>query len=281
MKPLMAGFLFALIVFLDLFLQGASFTQSKVNPAEQFAINPDLKQLLQAQPPKNIFRVKTRLYSPSYMAMKRNQGVLDKIYMLEGYNPLMLNVAQVPLNWTQLFEVMNIKYDLKIDSVQRNVVFYETPNPLGPAFFAQKARYIPLEKARDFMLNNEIDYSKEVVVHSNSINLSKYNSIDSNFTGKLNVSEYLSNSMKYEVNVSKPCIMVFSEIFYPKWKCKIDGKEVPVLQVNNSFRGVELANGKHSVEMYYSDSDFATGEIISLFSIALGVVLIIIFRNKK
>jgi hypothetical protein len=279
-KPLLAGILFAVIIFMDLYFQGASFTQSKNDIQRQFEINPELKSLLKSEPPSSVYRVKTRMYSPSYMALKRNQGVIDNILMLEGYNPLMLNLAQVPLNWNELFEVMNVKYDLRIDSTQRGVEFYETANPLGPAYFVQKARFVPFENAKEIMLNTKIDYSNEVLIHSDKIDLNKYNKIDSNFSGKLKILEYKPNLIRYNVNVSKPCIMVFSEIYYPAWAAEIDGKEIKILQVNNSFRAIELPAGKHEVMMYYSDSEFAVGEIISIFSIVVAVTLIFAFRKK-
>jgi uncharacterized membrane protein YfhO len=279
-KPLLAGILFAVIIFMDLYLQGSSFTQSKNDIQRQFEINPELKSLLKSEPPSSVYRVKTRMYSPSYMALKRNQGVIDNILMLEGYNPLMLNLAQVPLNWNELFEVMNVKYDLRIDSTQRGVEFYETANPLGPAYFVQKARFVPFENAKEIMLNTKIDYSNEVLIHSDKIDLNKYNKIDSNFSGKLKILEYKPNLIRYNVNVSKPCIMVFSEIYYPAWAAEIDGKEIKILQVNNSFRAIELPAGKHEVMMYYSDSEFAVGEIISIFSIVVAVTLIFAFRKK-
>lgn len=281
LKPIFAGSLLIIIVFLDLYIQGASFTQSKVNPSSQFEISQDLKQLLKANPPSDIFRVKTRMYSPSYMSVKRNQGVIDELYMLEGYNPLMLNLAQIPLPWEKLFEVMNVRYDIKIDSVRGGVAFYETANPLGIAYIVQKARYIDLETADEFMLKNtDIDYSKEVLIHSKNIDFSRYDKSDSNFTSDVKILEYKPNKMHYQVKSSSNSIMVFSEIYYPTWKAEIDGKEVDILQVNNSFRAIELPSGKHEVKMYYSDADFALGEIISIISIVIAITLIITFKKK-
>lgn len=282
LNPMIAGTLFILIVFLDLYLQGSTFTKSSINPQEQYVLNPELKQLLQAKPPKEVFRVKTRLYSPSYMAVKRNQGLIDNLYMLEGYNPLMLKLAQIPTpGWTEALQLMNVKYDLKYDPNQRNVAFYENTNRLGAAFLVGKARYISTEKAPEFMKKNIIDYSKEALIQSNSIDFAKYNYNDSLPVGTVTVLQYSPNKMNYKVRSDRNSIMVFSEIYYPNWKAKIDGKLVSVLQANNSFRAIEMPAGKHMVEMYYEDSKFSTGIYITLASLCLSVFLIFFFRKNE
>jgi hypothetical protein len=281
LKPIIAGFAFVILVFLDLYLSGASFTQSKSNPQEQYVIADELNGFLKAQPPKSVYRVKTRMYSPSYMSVKRNQGVVSSFYMLEGYNPLMLTLAQVPLQWNKLFEVMNVKYDIRVNSQGNGVEFYQTENPLGPAFFAQKAKYMNLDDTKNFMLKSETDYSKEVIVNSEGIDLSNYSEIDSAFSSKLKVLEYKPNEMLYKASISKACIMVFSEIYYPAWICEIDGNKTDILQVNHSFRGIELPKGTHTIKMYYEDDKFAFGEILSICSIVIGIVLAISFRKNN
>jgi hypothetical protein len=280
-KPIIVGALFSIIIFIDLYVSGASFTQSKVNIEKQYEINPQMKKFLKAQPPSSIFRVKTRIYSPSYMAVKRNQGMVDELFMLEGYNPLVLKLATVPFPWEQSLQLENVKYDLKIDSLRGNVSFYERTNQLGPAWIVSKAIYVPEDSTSLFFYEHHNDFAKEVLINTPDIDLTKYQNIDSLNNNSVKLIEYTSNEQKYNVKADKPSIMVFSEIYYPDWKAEIDGKEVPILQANHSFRAIELPAGNHNVIMKYSTNRFTYGAIISLSSILLAIVLLFIYKNEK
>jgi hypothetical protein len=276
-----AGILFAILLFVDLYSQGASFTQSKNNIEAQYIINPQLKDLLKAQPTKDIFRVKTRIYSPSYMAVKRNQGMIDELYMLEGYNPLVLKLATVPFPWDNSLQLQNVKYDLKIDSLRGSVSFYQRTNMLGPAWLVSSAKYVPDDSCADYFYQNPTDFSKEVLVNQNDINLSKYNSVDSLPLNLIQCIEYTENEQKFNVNSPKPTIMVFSEIYYPEWEATIDGNQVPVILVNHSLRAIEMPVGKHQVVMKYSTKQFNFGAIVSSLSLLSAIILIVAFRKEK
>jgi len=281
LKPIIVGALFSILIFIDLYVSGASFTQSKVNIEKQYEINPQMKKFLKAQPPSSIFRVKTRIYSPSYMAVKRNQGMVDELFMLEGYNPLVLKLATVPFPWEQSLQLENVKYDLKIDSLRGNVSFYERTNQLGPAWIVSKATYVPEDSTSLFFYEHHNDFAKEVLINTPNVDLTKYQNLDSLNNNSVKLIEYTANEQKYNVKAVKPSIMVFSEIYYPDWKAEIDGKEVPILQANHSFRAIELPAGNHNVIMKYSTNRFTYGAVISLSSILLAIVLLFIYKNEK
>jgi len=225
--------------------------------------------------------VKTRIYSPSYMAVKRNQGMIDELYMLEGYNPLVLKLATVPFPWDNSLQLQNVKYDLKIDSLRGSVSFYQRTNMLGPAWLVSSAKYVPDDSCADYFYQNPTDFSKEVLVNQNDINLSKYNSVDSLPLNLIQCIEYTENEQKFNVNSPKPTIMVFSEIYYPEWEATIDGNQVPVILVNHSLRAIEMPVGKHQVVMKYSTKQFNFGAIVSSLSLLSAIILIVAFRKEK
>jgi hypothetical protein len=282
LKPFVVGALFSILIFVDLYISGASYTQSKVNIYQQYQTNDQLKKFLKAQPPSSIFRVKTRIYSPSYMAVKRNQGMVDEIFMLEGYNPLVLKLASVPFPWEQSLQLQNVKYDLKIDSIRGNVSFYERTNQLGPAWIVTKATFVAEDSTSLYFYEHHNDFSQEVLINTPDVDLSKYQTIDSlNNKNYCKLVEYSANEQKYDVSITKPSIMVFSDIYYPEWKAEIDNQETRILQANHSFRAIELPAGHHNVTMKYSTKRFAFGAIISISSILLSIVLLFIFKEKN
>jgi len=229
--------------------------------------------------PDDPFRVKTRIYDPPFMAMKRNQGMVSKIMMMEGYNPLVMRVATIPLPWEGILRMMNVKYDLKIDSIRGTVSFYENQDRWKTPQLVRNAMYIPENQSSDYMRQHKIDYSKTILLQDVSgIDLKQYNDTNE-FHKSVKCLDYQPNFLKYDVQTEKDAIMVFGEMYYPDWKAYIDGKEVKIYKADNSFRAIEVPAGNHTVEMKYQSDEFRIGGIISIISFVLGIVLIAIFRK--
>lgn len=275
----------AITLFIELYFQGVGFIQSKVNPKTTYEL-PDetLKAFRPVSNNSDQFRVKTRIYSPSFMAMNRNQGMVSKIYQLEGYNPLVLNNASLPVPWEKVFELLNVRYDIQIDPQTGQPGFVEITKRHGNAWFVRNARYVELEKAKDYFSKNIIDFRNEVIIHTKNFNIGNYisNLADSTLPKvSIKLLNYEPNEMTYEVDAPENGIVVFSEIYYPDWKGYIDGKEVEILQANNSLRAIAINKGKHKIEMKYESDEFITGEYLAFFGLILSIVLIILDKKRK
>ncbi len=67
-------------------------------------------------------------------------------------------------------------------------------------------------------------------------------------------------------------ILVLSEIDYPGWQAKVDGREVPILRANTALRAVPIAAGTHHVEMVFRPWTVRAG--LGLSVLTLGGVLV-------
>lgn len=76
----------------------------------------------------------------------------------------------------------------------------------------------------------------------------------------------------------------FSDSFFPGWKAKIDGKEVPVYMADGLVKGVLITNpGEHRIEMYYRPDSLLLGSIITVSTVLVlaGTGLFAKFRNTR
>lgn len=272
----------AVTLFAELYFQGNGFIQSKIDPKTYYQLPEETASAF--KPPttdSDQFRVKTRIYQPSFMAMNRNQGMISRIYQLEGYNPLVLNNASLPVPWEQVFALLNVRYDIQIDPQTGQPRFVEITNRNGNAWFVNKAKYVDKNKSKEFFANNQVDFIKEVIVHSNKIDIEKINknAIDSTTKTEIKLTNYEPNEIIYQANVLDDGIIVFSEIYYPDWKAYINDKEVDILEVNYSLRAIEVTKGNHEIKMKYESKDFLIGSILAGLSLILS--LVIIFISKK
>jgi len=78
--------------------------------------------------------------------------------------------------------------------------------------------------------------------------------------------EWGYNRHVYKVDAPASGVLVVSELWFPFWKARVDGRDVPVLRANFAFRGVQLEAGSHEIEFHYSSPWLRTGLLVSLAS---------------
>ncbi len=68
-------------------------------------------------------------------------------------------------------------------------------------------------------------------------------------------------------------MLVLTDVHYPGWKARVDGRSVPLERVNYLLKGVPLAAGDHSVELRYEPASWRAGWIVSLLGCLILVAL--------
>jgi uncharacterized membrane protein YfhO len=232
--------------------------------------------------PKDInklYRVSTRHYNPSYMATMRNQGLMDKIMLVEGYNQLVFNHIPPPCDVKNIHDLYNVKYELAFNNEVRQFNFVERQGYLPRAWFVYDSKSTTPENVKSYIeANKNIDFSKTVVLEKNITTKNSPDTIPTENTVKF--TKFSNNEISCEVSSEKDGILVFSEIWYPDWKAYLDGEEVEILKANFSFRALVVPKGKHKLEMKYESDKYSTGLLISLITIGLAIIGLVILRKE-
>lgn len=279
-KVLALGSIIIILAFIDLNIAGSSFNSSTKNPADQYKLHPELKKMLTPNQPNEIFRTAMRLYNPSYMAMSRNQGLVDEIMLIEGYNPLILQrVRPLVATTDAMHSLYNVKYEIAINE-NNQPYFRERESYMPRAWVVHDAIVTDTSKIAELMKNPEIDYSKTVILEE-EYNMNLINNDD--LSSSAECIQYSNNSMKFKVDAKADGFLVVSEIWYPAWKAYINGTEAKIFAANYCFRAVPIKKGNHIVEMKYESSSFSTGSIITIISliVAIAGISIISFSKKR
>jgi len=66
-----------------------------------------------------------------------------------------------------------------------------------------------------------------------------------------------------QVEGVRPGILVLADAWYPGWKAWVDGTPSKICRVDGIFRGVELGEGNHTVEMRYRPTSVIVGAMVS------------------
>lgn len=96
--------------------------------------------------------------------------------------------------------------------------------------------------------------------------------------GKVEVLTYLANRIELNVNTSCDRFLSTSEVYYPGWRAKIDGKDTILFRSNIAFRSVYVPEGNHKIEMYYRPDIYYMGGGITLIA---GLFIAYFWKSKN
>ncbi|HMX28289.1 MAG TPA: YfhO family protein, partial [Blastocatellia bacterium] len=97
--------------------------------------------------------------------------------------------------------------------------------------------------------------------------------------GKASILSRTPTSLSVEVQANQAALLVLSEMFYPGWTVRLDGRDVDLWRVNYNLRGVSVPAGKHLVEFSYAPKSIKLGAAISLMT-ALGLLAIFVWERR-
>jgi Bacterial membrane protein YfhO len=73
----------------------------------------------------------------------------------------------------------------------------------------------------------------------------------------------------------RPSLLVLTDVHYPGWTVRVDGRSAPLHRVDYLLRGTTLPPGRHRVEFRYEPATWRAGWIVSLVALlALGGLVV-------
>lgn len=99
--------------------------------------------------------------------------------------------------------------------------------------------------------------------------------------GKVEVIGYEPNEIRLRVDARRRAVLVAVESFWDEWKATEDGRPVPLVQADCSFRAVPVSAGVHEIRMWIAPRYVYAGGAISLLSLIVCVALILLGGGTK
>jgi hypothetical protein len=270
-----------IFIFTELYLFGSPFIQGKVSPDELYP-RTDLVRKLQEEGKTEYFRVNARSEEyPTIMVLRRNQGSLDNLFLLEGYNPLQLKRRLNEVEQSRRFDLLNVKYMIQVDFARRSAGLAGRATYLPRAFMVHRWRVIDRDEAILATLNDStFDYRSEAILDAEpGIDMP---AAQEHIESKVDIIRYTPNEIQVQVVNEKSGLLMLSEWDYPGWKAWVDGEESKVFRTDNALRSVAVGSGRHVIRFSYQSDTFLVGLLASLATLAvmLAGVLIAARRGK-
>jgi hypothetical protein len=267
------------VTFFDLLLFGGSQNNAKLNPTDYFRRPQEIIRYIRQMGGPEYFRVNTR--NERGMIMDRNQGMVDRLFMMEGYTPLALQRVYPPVTSPErMLNLLNVKFRTVNSEAERSIALAPHTGYLPRAFMAYELRVIPDEKALAAELNSEsFDPALTALLETDpGWSLPAESGTPS---WKANIREYGINAIVLDVQTDRDGLLVLSEIHYPGWSAYVDGTETPLYRTNYNLRGTFVPRGSHTVEVRFQPQTLFRGLWISLGSLLLCSAGIVIPLTKR
>ena len=95
------------------------------------------------------------------------------------------------------------------------------------------------------------------------------------------ITRYGAERVTVRASATKSSLLVLSDVHYPGWKARVDGREARVERVDYLLRGVALGPGRHEVEFRYEPLSWRIGWIVSLLTLAGLVVFVALGLRRR
>lgn len=252
----------------------------------------DLIQFLEQD--KSIYRIADFVMSQS----SPNLPAYFRLESVGGYHPAKLRVYQDMLDVADngstsyvtnpfLWNLLNVKYIISDRQLQAPPIFqsqqtgafvYQNPTMAERAFFVDSVIVEkPLEILK-LMKEGKFDFRKVAYLEeplNSNIEPPSANAI-------VKIIDRKNEYMKLKANATGNNLLFLSEIYFPLWSAKIDGKDAAIHKTNYAFRSIIVPKGEHTIELTYHSKGFETGKTLSIASnILVGLLLIISFIWDK
>jgi len=274
-----------LVTFLDLYQFGNKFSQGETSASDFYPYSTLVRQL-QEERKQEPFRINAR--KDGYMMLKRNEGCLWGLELLEGYTPLALaDYVTFDIPPEKKFDLLNAKYKIKVDEEKRQMSLILNPTYLSRAkmfyqYLVIKDRKMQLAK----LSSAEFDYP-------NCLLLEKKPPIKIGDTSwpvgtdtiiiphQIIIERWDETEIKLMVNTEKPGLLFLSEIYYPEWRVRVNGKEKEIYRADYCLRAVPLDTGRHNLHFYYDTKNLKIGATFTCLTILFIAGLLVLDKRRK
>lgn len=99
--------------------------------------------------------------------------------------------------------------------------------------------------------------------------------------GSVRITRYGLNSVDMEAQTPGPAWLRFTDLYFPDWRVKIDGRPERLYRADFEFRAVLLPAGRHRVEWSYESRALRLGLILTGVALVCIAVLFVAGRRRR
>lgn len=154
-----------------------------------------------------------------------------------------------------------------------NISYFENVNK---GYFLDLG-YLTTKDNVKFMDKNKVEHMNCVLYYFDNTRLQE---IYEHING-LTITKKTDTFISGQINMLQNDYLCFSIPYDKGWSVFVDGKEVQIIELFNTFIGVKLEKGTHTIEMKYIPQGFHLGIIISIIVLSFHILLCLYIQIRK
>lgn len=177
----------------------------------------------------------------------------------------------------EILNMLNTKYIFMGNPAEPEITFNNDAN--GNAWFVSKVQFAKNANQELDLLEN-INTKEKAVIREElkSKLIHKSGNYIKDSIAYIKLKKYHPNHLIYHSQSKTKQFGIFSEIFYPYgWNVYLDGKSRDYFRVNYVLRGLEIPKGNHKIEFKFEPKIIKVGQVVTLISFGVFVLLCILF----
>jgi hypothetical protein len=101
--------------------------------------------------------------------------------------------------------------------------------------------------------------------------------------GRARIVTYENERVVVDAEPARRSLLVLTDVHFPGWEVRVDGREQPLERVDYLLRGVALDPGRHEVEFLYRPASWDAARAISLAGLLVlaGVLAAGLLRRRR
>ncbi|RLD09066.1 MAG: hypothetical protein DRI65_00160 [Chloroflexota bacterium] len=218
-----------------------------------------------------------------HRALLPNLPMLQGIEMVNNFDPIVPGYFQEWMEWInfnypdrQILEMMNVSGIIKTSETDVAELAY-LDHDILPVRVVGCAGILNSEKlGPEEILGRENSLLQNVIISADQ------ESCIPGATGSVDILEEKNGYLKLDIDLDQDGWIFWSQSWYPGWIYRVDGGDSnQVFRVNYLFQGAPVQRSAKQIEFIYRPASFIWGSAISGFSLALGLVLLLLKNRTR
>jgi len=202
----------------------------------------------------------------------------DYVLSSQGYPPSqhVVNLSGIHDPEAKLLKLLNVSQVVaegRLRSVDPEVSY---------ANFVNGVVIKPREEILAYMKSDSYDPKHQVVLEKTDVAYQPPGSLGTDApVASCTVTGYASDRIILKTRSNSAGYLVLSEVFYPGWTAKVDGREGDILSGNYLFRVIPIEKGEHEVTLRFVSWPFRVGGMISLATLISAASVLSLLRRRR
>ena len=195
-----------------------------------------------------------------------NANLLDAVPKVDGFFSLTPREFDLLLSsiysatngvWSRLEDFMGVA---QTTSATNMLAWQPRATYLPLVTTGQKPVFLDDTNAIWSLGRNEVDTGKIVFL---PVDEKPLTTVSSPTEARILESQFGNNTVDFTIEANATSLAVIAQTYYHNWRAEMDGHPTPLLRANTAFQALQVPSGRHQIHLFYRDTAFETGAVVS------------------